>query len=95
MRERRGPEDTEDKQSPRAPKRIGDPRKATGISNRPRGEEEEEQRHVHPRGQATSANTPKPPGQAARSAKDAVRSPKKSNMRTGRNHGSESTKRST
>lgn len=40
------------KQSPRAPKGIGDPRKATGISNRPRGEEAEEQQRVHPSGSA-------------------------------------------
>jgi hypothetical protein len=40
------------KKSPRAPRGIGDPGKATGISNRPRGEEAEEQKHVHPRGQA-------------------------------------------
>jgi hypothetical protein len=34
------------------PKIIGDPDRATGISNRPRGEEAEEQKHVHPSGKA-------------------------------------------
>jgi hypothetical protein len=57
-----------------------DPGKATGISNRPRGEEEAEQRRVHPRGQATSANTPRPPGEAARSAAD-VEPPRKKKRR--------------